>query len=56
MINKDKKQQKQRQKENYHEGITWSEIGKQNAQPKKVYCKALVILFQWQELTKLQYL
>ena len=27
-----------KQKENSHEGITWSEMGKQNVQPEKVYC------------------
>ena len=27
-----------KQKENSHEGITWSEIGKQNVQAEKVYC------------------
>ena len=26
-----------KQKENSHEGITWSEMGKQNVQAKKVY-------------------
>ena len=26
-----------KQKENSHEGITWSETGKQNVQAKKVY-------------------
>ena len=25
--------------EDSHEGITWSEMGKQNVQAKKVYCK-----------------
>ena len=27
-----------KQKENSHEGITWSEMGKQNVQAKEVYC------------------
>ena len=27
----------EKQKENSHEGITWSEIGKQNVQAKEVY-------------------
>ena len=27
-----------KQKENSYEGITWSEIGKQNVQAEKVYC------------------
>ena len=27
----------EKQKENSHEGITWSEMGKQNVQAKKVY-------------------
>ena len=27
-----------KQKENSHEGITWSEMGKQNVQAEKVYC------------------
>ena len=26
-----------KQKENFHEGITWSEMGKQNVQAEKVY-------------------
>ena len=26
-----------KQKENSHEGITWSEMGKQNVQAEKVY-------------------
>ena len=29
----------EKQKENSHEGIKWSEIGKQNEQAKKVYCE-----------------
>ena len=29
----------QKEKENSHEGITWSEMGKQNVQPKEVYCQ-----------------
>ena len=29
----------QKQKENSHEGITWSEMGKQNVQAKKGYSK-----------------
>ena len=28
-----------KQKENSHEGITWSEMGKQNVQAEKVYCR-----------------
>ena len=28
----------QKQKENSREGITWSEMGKQNVQAEKVYC------------------
>ena len=28
----------EKQKENSHEGITWSEMGKQNVQAEKVYC------------------
>ena len=28
-----------KQKENSHEGITWSEMGKQNVQAEKVYCQ-----------------
>ena len=31
-----------KQKENSHEGITWSEMGKQNVQAEKVYCFLLV--------------
>ena len=30
-----------KQKENSHEGITWSEMGKQNVQAEKVYWSAL---------------
>ena len=30
-----------KQKENSHEGITWSEMGKQNVQAEKVYCRKL---------------
>ena len=33
-----------KQKENSHEGITWSKIGKQNVQAKKVYCIVLGVL------------
>ena len=29
----------EKQKENSHEGITWSEMGKQNVQAEKVYCE-----------------
>ena len=29
-----------KQKENSHEGITWSEMGKQNVQAKEVYSQA----------------
>ena len=29
----------EKQKENSHEGITWSEMGKQSVQAEKVYCK-----------------
>ena len=28
-----------KEKENSHEGITWSEMGKQNVQAKEVYCR-----------------
>ena len=35
----------EKQKANSHEGITWSETGKQNTQAKEVYCQAHV-LFQ----------
>ena len=31
--------EKKKQKDNSLEGITWSEMGKQNVQTKKVYCK-----------------
>ena len=31
-----------KQKENSHEGITWSEMGKQNVQAEKVYCFGLI--------------
>ena len=31
-----------KQKENSHEGITWSEMGKQNVQAEKVYCLVLI--------------
>ena len=27
-----------KQKQNSHEGITWSKMGKQNVQAEKVYC------------------
>ena len=30
-----------KQKENSHEGITWSEMGKQNVQAEKVYPELL---------------
>ena len=30
-----------KQEENSHEGITWSEMGKQNVQAEKVYCSAI---------------
>ena len=30
-----------KQKENSREGITWSEMGKQNVQAEKVYCPGL---------------
>jgi len=30
-----------KQKENSHEGITWSEMGKQNVQAEKVYYKRI---------------
>ena len=32
-----------KQKENSHEGITWSEMGKQNVQAEKVYYLIKVI-------------
>ena len=32
-----------KQKENSHEGITWSEMGKQNVQAEKVYWLSFVI-------------
>ena len=32
-----------KQKENSHEGITWSEMGKQNVQAEKVYYETAVI-------------
>ena len=31
-----------KQKENSHEGITWSEMGKQNVQVEKVYSITIV--------------
>jgi len=31
-----------KQKENSHEGITWSEMGKQNAQAEKVYSNLIL--------------
>ena len=31
-----------KQKESSHEGITWSEMGKQNVQAKEVYCNRFV--------------
>ena len=31
-----------KQKENSHEGITWSEMGKQNVQAEKVYCQEIL--------------
>ena len=37
-----------KQMENSHEGITWSEMGKQNVQAEKVYCSqthARIFLF-----------
>ena len=33
-----------KQKENSHEGITWSELGKQNVEAKEVYCFAFETL------------
>ena len=33
-----------KQKENSHEGITWSEMGKQNVQAEKVYYRDLPAL------------
>ena len=32
-----------KQKENSHEGITWSEMGKQNVQAEKVYYTKTII-------------
>ena len=32
-----------KQKENSHEGITWSEMGKQNVQDEKVYFGKVVV-------------
>ena len=34
-----------KQKENSHEGITWSEMGKQNVQAEKVYWRPFVCFF-----------
>ena len=37
-----------KQKENSHEGITWSEMGKQNVQAEKVYYAiAIAMLSDW---------
>ena len=33
-----------KQKENSHEGITWSEMGKQNVQAEKVYCLIIITM------------
>ena len=35
-----------KQKENSHEGIAWSEMGKQNVQAEKVYCGKLEVAFK----------
>ena len=32
-----------KQKENSHEGITWSEMGKQNVQAEKVYYVVFIL-------------
>ena len=32
------------QKENSHEGITWSEMGKQDIQGKEVYCSGSLLI------------
>ena len=34
-----------KQKENSHEGITWSEMGKQNVQAEKVYFRLFSVVF-----------
>ena len=34
-----------KQKENSHEGITWSEMGKQNVQAKNVYCASALFVY-----------
>ena len=34
-----------KQKENSHEGITWSEMGKQNVQAEKVYSPCKILTF-----------
>ena len=39
-----------KQKENSHEGITWSEMGKQNVQAEKVYCKDFGRCIDWLRL------
>ena len=36
-----------KQKENSHEGITWSEMGKQNVQAEKVYCHEKLRTVKW---------
>ena len=38
-----------KQKENSHEGITWSEMGKQNVQAEKVYWLSTVLVASIQE-------
>ena len=35
----------EKQKENSHEGVTWSEMGKQNVQAEKVYCDWFISQF-----------
>ena len=41
----------EKQTENSHEGITWSEMGKQNVQAEKVYCR-VSLLFATDVATK----
>ena len=44
-----------KQKENSHEDITWTEMGQQNVQAKKVHCKrpyrsdASILSYLWNE-------
>ena len=37
---------RQKKKENSHEGITWSEMGKQNVQAEKVYLRGKSVSFE----------